>query len=86
MFVTFISDFYFQVGIHELLGHGSGKLYHSNTDDAKALVASGKLHPLTKEPITGPFYQPGSTWDTTFGSLASTYEVSNTILVLFIYL
>ena len=42
--------------------------------DAKALVASGEAHPLTGEPITGPFYAPGSTWDTTFAKLASPYE------------
>lgn len=63
-----------QVGIHELLGHGSGKLYHSDTDDAKELVASGFLNPVTQEPITGPFYSRGSTWDSTFGSIASSYE------------
>lgn len=63
-----------QVGIHELLGHGSGKLYHAGTEDAKALVASGMKHPITGEPITGPFYSPGATWDTTFAKLASPYE------------
>ena len=63
-----------QVGIHELLGHGSGKLYHQGSDDAKALIASGEKHPLTGEAISGPFYAPGATWDTTFGKLASPYE------------
>ena len=38
-----------QVGIHELLGHGSGKLYHAGTPDAKALT--GTAHPITGEPI-----------------------------------
>ena len=63
-----------QVGIHELLGHGSGKLYHQNTDDAAALVASNEPHPISGEPIRGPFYAPGATWDTTFGRLGSPYE------------
>lgn len=61
-----------QVGIHELLGHGSGKLYHADTEDAKKLC--GTQHPLTGKPIDGPFYAKGATWDTTFGKLASAYE------------
>ena len=61
-----------QVGIHELLGHGSGKLYERGTEDAKALT--GTANPLTNRPIDGPFYEPGATWDTTFGKLASSYE------------
>ena len=60
-----------QVGIHELLGHGSGKLYEAGTQDAERLVATGVLHPLTGEPITGPFYAAGTTWDSTFGKIAS---------------
>lgn len=65
-----------QVGIHELLGHGSGKLFHQGTPDAETLI--GTPHPLddssgTKK-VTGPFYATGATWDTTFGKIASTYE------------
>ena len=85
--VTFIRDadqelfkklkgeaFEVQVGIHELLGHGSGKLYHAGTPDAAALVTSGEKHPLTGKPITGPFYAENATWDSTFGKIASPYE------------
>ncbi len=64
-----------QVGIHELLGHGSGKLYHAGTADAARLVESGMPHPLKDgESISGPFYEPGATWDSTFGKIASAYE------------
>jgi dipeptidyl-peptidase-3 len=63
-----------QVGIHELLGHGSGKLFHQGTPDVAALVAAKALHPITGEPITGPFYPPNATWDSTFGKIASAYE------------
>lgn len=63
-----------QVGIHELLGHGSGKLYHAGTPDAARLLDASTPHPLTGEPISGPFYVAGATWDTTFGKLASSYE------------
>lgn len=66
--------FEIQVGIHELLGHGSGKLYHGGTVDAEALVKSKEPNPLTGDPITGPFYSTGATWDTTFGKVASSYE------------
>jgi len=85
--VTFISEhdqimfkalkadaFEVQVGVHELLGHGSGKMFHQGTPDAEAMVSSRFVHPLTGEPITGPFFDPGSTWDSTFGKIASTYE------------
>jgi len=64
-----------QVGIHELLGHGSGKLYHQATTDAEQLRASNVKHPLTGEcPIQGPFYKKGATWNSTFGKIAPTYE------------
>ena len=61
-----------QVGIHELLGHGSGKIFDRDSDGARALVAAGTPHPITGAPIDGPFYAPGATWDSTFGKIAST--------------
>jgi dipeptidyl-peptidase III len=64
-----------QVGIHELLGHGSGKLFHQGTPDAAALQESGMAHPvLGAGAALGPLYGPGATWDSTFGKLASPYE------------
>jgi len=63
-----------QVGIHELLGHGSGKLFHAGTPGAAKLVEEKFANPITGEPVTGPFYPTGSTWDSTFGKIASTYE------------
>lgn len=67
-------SFEVQVGIHELLGHGSGKLFQQGTPEAEALVSSGFLHPLTQQPVTGPFYAPGATWNSTFGKLSPSYE------------
>jgi dipeptidyl-peptidase-3 len=61
-----------QVGIHELLGHGSGKLYHQGTPDAEQL--KGTLNPVSGKPIEGPFYAPGATWGSTFGKISPTYE------------
>ena len=67
-------SFNVQVGVHELLGHGSGKLYHRDTEAASGLVKAGFKHPITGELVTGPFYAPNSTWDSTFGNIASAYE------------
>jgi len=59
-----------QVGIHELLGHGSGKLFIKEELAGFEQV----INPLTNEAIAGPFYSNGATWDTTFSKIASTYE------------
>jgi len=59
-----------QVGIHELLGHGSGKIF--NLEEKSTFEST--VNPLTGQPVTGPFYGPGATWDTTFGNMASSYE------------
>ena len=61
------------MGIHELLGHGSGKLYYAGTDDAARLAAECR-NPVDGGAISGPFYAEGATWDTTFGKIASPYE------------
>eukprot|EP00931_Biecheleriopsis_adriatica_P029224 TRINITY_DN17381_c0_g1_i1.p1 TRINITY_DN17381_c0_g1~~TRINITY_DN17381_c0_g1_i1.p1 ORF type:complete len:737 (+),score=131.69 TRINITY_DN17381_c0_g1_i1:84-2294(+) len=70
-------SFEVQVGIHELLGHGSGRLYYRNTPGAAECC--NEPHPLKDlvpgcDKITGPFYAEGSTWDSTFGKIASNYE------------
>jgi len=61
-----------QVGIHELLGHGTGKLF---TEDAsKNLNFSSELvNPLTGGKINS-WYKSGETWDSKFQSFASTME------------
>ena len=75
--VTFLTDedqelyksllapsFEVQVGLHELLGHGSGKLF------AEGEAVPGGF----PEGFTMGSYQAGQTWDTVFSSMASTYE------------
>lgn len=63
-----------QVGIHELLGHGTGKLLQEtekgvfNFDAAKP-----PLSPVTGLPIT-TWYKPGETWGSVFGGVAASYE------------
>lgn len=60
-----------QVGIHELLGHGSGALFVRGQNDTMLATLAN--------PITGVVgdltcYEQGATWDGTFGKIASGYE------------
>ena len=63
-----------QVGIHELLGHGSGKLLQETTPGVFNFDAQNPpVSPITNEPIT-TYYKPHETWGSVFGPLASSYE------------
>jgi len=63
-----------QVGIHELLGHGTGKLLNEHADGSFDFNKdSPPVNPITKKPITS-WYKPGQTWSSVFGSIASSYE------------
>lgn len=67
--------------IHELLGHGSGKLLSETSPgqynfDRQDLPAS----PFTKEPIS-TWYLPGQTWTSVFGKLATSVEECRAMLV-----
>jgi dipeptidyl-peptidase-3 len=86
--VTFLADadqdayraklspaFELQVGLHELLGHGSGKLLQADADGALNFDPAqvlAHLPPGTPSPPT--HYKAGTSWDTVFGPLASTME------------
>ncbi|CAL3963864.1 unnamed protein product [Diplocarpon coronariae] len=63
-----------QVGIHELLGHGTGKLLQE-TEPGKFNFdpKNPPISPITKKPVT-TYYRPGQTWGSVFGSCASSYE------------
>ncbi|KAJ3251645.1 hypothetical protein HDU77_005765 [Chytriomyces hyalinus] len=85
--VTFIADediatfekwrsraFEVQVGLHELLGHGSGKLLTEEAPGKFNFDATNPpINPLTGNPVTS-WYKPGQTWGSQFGATASTYE------------
>lgn len=60
------------MGLHELLGHGSGKLLQLESDGTKNFTPS-LIDPLTGQP-PACFYAPGDSYDTRFGPLSSAYE------------
>ncbi|KAB0803489.1 hypothetical protein PPYR_00459 [Photinus pyralis] len=67
-----VRSFELQVGLHELLGHGSGKLFFKVTDGSTNFP-DDLLNPLTSNPITS-CYQQGDTFDACFGTISSAYE------------
>ncbi|KAF2855958.1 dipeptidyl peptidase-like protein III [Plenodomus tracheiphilus IPT5] len=63
-----------QVGLHELLGHGCGKLLQETEPGVYNFDFNNKpISPLTGQPITS-WYKPGQTWGSTFGTFAASYE------------
>jgi len=61
-----------QVGLHELLGHGSGKLLIKGPD-GKTNYPSDLKNPLTNDLIESA-YDDGETYDSVFASIGSAYE------------
>ena len=73
--------YYWWVVLHELLGHGTGKMMVQEADgtfnfDSKC----PPINPLSGQPISS-WYIPGETWTGQFGDLATTVDECRAELV-----
>ncbi|KAL1891258.1 hypothetical protein Sste5346_007717 [Sporothrix stenoceras] len=70
-----------QVGLHELTGHGCGKLLQETSAGVYNFDHNNPpVSPLTGKPVT-TWYKPGQTWGSVFGGLAGAYEECRAELV-----
>jgi len=67
-----IKSFEVQVGIHELLGHGTGKLLIEDAQGGKNFD-SNLINPITNAPVAS-WYKAKETYDSLFQSYGSTIE------------
>ncbi|KZT26206.1 aflatoxin-detoxifizyme [Neolentinus lepideus HHB14362 ss-1] len=65
--------FELQVANHELLGHGSGKLFKEDAGGVRNFDADKVINPLTGKPVTS-WYKPGQTPDSVLGEVSSSLE------------
>ena len=73
--------YYLWVVLHELLGHGTGKMMSQDAGDAFNFdVENRPVNPLTGKPIEC-WYRPGQTWTGVFGDLATTIDECRAELV-----
>ncbi|AOA60636.1 GQ67_01822T0 [Komagataella phaffii] len=66
-------SFEVQVGIHELLGHGTGKLLQETGDNSYNFDINSPPIGLDGKPVS-TFYKKGETWGSVFGSIAGSAE------------
>ncbi|PHH89105.1 hypothetical protein CDD83_6632 [Cordyceps sp. RAO-2017] len=75
------ASFEVQVGLHELTGHGCGKLLQETSPGVYNFDKENPpVSPVSQKPIT-TWYKPGQTWGSVFGSIAASYEECRAELV-----
>lgn len=73
--------YYWWVVLHELLGHGTGKMMTQESDGTYNFDSkSPPINPLTGQPISS-WYLAGETWTGQFGDLATTVDECRAELV-----
>lgn len=70
--LSFIDATSVNVGVHELLGHGTGKLFMQR-EDGSFNFDKATIDPISNAPVA-TWYKPGDTFSTIFGGLGSSYE------------
>jgi len=66
-----VPAFTVQVGCHELLGHGSGKLFQESNSTLN--FDQNIINPITNQKVA-TWYKAGETYDSVFSSMGSAYE------------